>query len=252
MKVHFVGAGPGDPELLTCKANRLLREAQVCIFAGSLVSPEVLALIGTNAERHDSSSMSLSEIIAVYVEARSRGLDVVRLHSGEPSIYGAIAEQMDELDRLGIEYDIVPGISSFQAAASVLRAELTAPEVSQTVILTRARGRTPLPPSQELAKLAVSRATLCIFLSTGGLEEVVAALLPEYGAACPAAVVYHATWPDQKVIRTRLEDLAAAAGAAGLRKTAIILVGEALARSATRSRLYDSGFSHEYRKVGRP
>jgi len=252
MKVHFVGAGPGDPELLTCKAARLLREAQVCIFAGSLVSPEVLALIGANAERHDSSSMSLSEIIAVYVEARSRGLDVVRLHSGEPSIYGAIAEQMDELDRLGIEYDIVPGISSFQAAASVLRSELTSPEVSQTVILTRAHGRTPLPPSQELARLAVARATLCIFLSTGSVEDVVSALVPQYGVACPAAIVYHATWPDQKVVRTRLGDLAAAARTAGLRKTAIILVGEALARPAARSRLYDAAFSHEYRRAGQP
>lgn len=252
MKVHFVGAGPGDPELLTCKAERLLREARVCIFAGSLVSPGVLSLIGAQAERHDSAAMSLAEIIAVCVEARRRGLDVVRLHSGEPAIYGAIAEQMDELDRLGIEYDVVPGISSFQAAASILRTELTAPEVSQTIILTRARGRTPLPASQELARLAVSRATLCIFLSTGSVEDVVSTLLPEYGAACPAAIVYHATWPDQKVIRTRLEDLAAEARAAGLEKTAIILVGEALARPATRSRLYDAAFSHEYRKAGKP
>lgn len=252
MKVHFVGAGPGDPELLTCKAARLLREAQVCIFAGSLVSPGVLALIGAKAERHDSASISLSEIIAVCVDARGRGLDVVRLHSGEPSIYGAIAEQMDELDRLGIDYDIVPGISSFQAAASVLRSELTSPEVSQTVILTRARGRTPLPASQELAKLAVSRATLCIFLSTACVEEVVSALVPEYGADCPAAIVYHATWPDQKVIRTRLEDLAVAARSTGLRKTALILVGEALGRSAARSCLYDAAFSHEYRKAGQP
>ena len=159
---------------------------------------------------------------------------------------------MDELDRFGIEYEVVPGISAFQAAASLLRSELTVPEVAQTVILTRARGRTPLPASQELAKLAVSRATLCIFLSTGCVEEVVSALVPEYGADCPAAIVYHATWPDQKVIRTRLEDLAAATRAAGLRKTAIMLVGEALARPATRSRLYDAAFSHEYRKAGQP
>jgi precorrin-4/cobalt-precorrin-4 C11-methyltransferase len=252
MKVHFVGAGPGDPELLTRKAERLLRGTQVCIFAGSLVSPEVLTLIAPAAERYDSAGMSLDQIVAVCTDARARDLDVVRLHSGEPSIYGAIAEQMDELDRLGIEYEVVPGISSFQAAAAVLQTELTAPEISQTVILTRAAGRTPLPASQELARLASAHATLCIFLSTGHVEEVASALMPEYGAGCPAAIVYHATWPDQRVIRTRLADLAACAREAGLRKMAIILVGEALVRSTNRSRLYDGTFSHEYRKVVQP
>ena len=179
----------------------------------------------------------------------ARGLDVVRLHSGEPSIYGTIAEQMDELDHLGIEYEVVPGISSFQAAAAVLRTELTSPE---TLILTRARGRTPMPACQELAKLAAAHATLCIFLSTGRVEEVVSALMPEYGGECSAAIVYHATWPDQQVIQARLADLAAFTRAAGLGKTAIILVGEALARPATRSCLYDATFSHEYRKAGQP
>lgn len=252
MKVHFVGAGPGDPELLTRKAERLLYEACICIYAGSLVSPEVLALLGPSAEKHDSASMNLSEIIAVCEEARTRGVDVVRLHSGEPSLYGAIAEQMDELDRRGIEYDVTPGISSFQAAAAALRTELTAPEVAQTVILTRASGRTPLPPRQELARLASAHATLCIFLSTGHVEEVVAALLRDYGAACPAAVVYHVTWPDQQLIRTRLADLVSSVKAAGLNKTAIILVGEALARTEARSRLYDADFTHEYRRAVQP
>ncbi len=252
MKVHFVGAGPGDPELLTRKAERLLREARICIYAGSLVSPEVLALLAPTAEKHDSASMSLSEIIAVCEEAQGRDVDVVRLHTGEPALYGAIAEQMDELDRCGIEYDVTPGISSFQAAAAVLRTELTAPEVAQTVILTRASGRTPLPSSQELACLASAHATLCIFLSTGHVEEVAAALLPEYGPDCPTAVVYHVSWPDQQLIRTRLAELVSSVGAAGLHKTAIILVGEALARTAARSRLYDASFTHEYRRAVHP
>lgn len=252
MKVHFVGAGPGDPELLTRKAERLLREARICVYAGSLVSPEVLALLPPSADKYDSASMSLDEIIAVCEEARTHGTDVVRLHSGEPSLYGAIAEQMDELDRRGIEYDVTPGISSFQAAAAALRTELTAPEIAQTVILTRASGRTPLPPGQELARLARAHATLCIFLSTAHVEEVAAALLPDYGPACPAAVVYHVTWPDQQLIRTRLADLASSVRVAGLHKTAIILVGEALARTDARSRLYDASFTHEYRRAVQP
>jgi precorrin-4/cobalt-precorrin-4 C11-methyltransferase len=252
MKVHFVGAGPGDPELLTRKAERLLREARICVYAGSLVSPEVLALLPPSSDKYDSASMSLNEILAVCEGARVHGIDVVRLHSGEPSLYGAIAEQMDELDRRGIEYDVTPGISSFQAAAAALRTELTAPEIAQTVILTRASGRTPLPPGQELARLASAHATLCIFLSTGHVEEVAAALLPDYGPECPAAVVYHVTWPDQKLIRTRLADLASSVRAAGLQKTAIILVGEALARTDARSRLYDAAFTHEYRRAVHP
>ena len=252
MTVHFVGAGPGDPELLTRKAERLLREARICIYAGSLVSPEVLALLAPSAEKHDSASMSLGEIIAVCDEARGRDVDVVRLHSGEPALYGAIAEQMDELDQRGIDYDVTPGISSFQAAAAALRTELTAPEIAQTVILTRASGRTPVPPGQELARLASAHATLCIFLSTGHVEEIAAALLPAYGAACPAAVVYHVTWPDQQLIRTRLGDLVTSVRAAGLHKTAIILVGEALARTEARSRLYDASFTHEYRRAVHP
>jgi len=247
MMVHFVGAGPGDPELLTRKAERLLREARICVFAGSLVSPGVLALIAPGAERYDSAGMTLPETVAVYLQAQERGVDVVRLHSGEPALYGAIAEQMDELDRLGIAYDVVPGISSFQAAAAILQTELTAPEVAQTVILTRSSGRTPLPAEQELGQLARSHATLCIFLSTGHVEKIVSALLPEYGAECPAAVVYRASWPDQQVIRTRLAELAASVQAAGWRNTAMIVVGEALARSSRRSRLYDPAFAHGFR-----
>lgn len=251
MIVHFVGAGPGDPELLTRKAERLLREAHICIYAGSLVSPEVLALLGPSAEKYDSAALSLEQVTDIYLTARQRGVDVVRLHSGEPAIYGAIAEQMDALDRCGIAYDVTPGVSSFQAAAAALATELTAPEIAQTVILTRSSGRTPLPVGQELARLARAHATLCIFLSTAHVEDVAAELLPEYGGACPVAVVYHASWPDQRVIRTRLDSLAGAVKTAGLRKTSIILVGEALARGSARSKLYDPAFAHEYRGASR-
>jgi precorrin-4/cobalt-precorrin-4 C11-methyltransferase len=247
MMVYFVGAGPGDPELLTRKAERLLREAKVCIYAGSLVSDEVLAFVNLTAEMHDSAAMSLAEITAVYADAQRRDADVVRLHSGEPSLYGAIAEQMDELDRLGIAYDVTPGVSSFQAAAAALATELTAPETAQIVILTRTGGRTPLPAGQELTNLARARATLCIFLSTAHVAEIADSLLPVYGAACPAAVVYHASRPDQLVIRTRLDRLVKETESAGLRKTAIFLVGQALDRSAARSKLYDATFAHEYR-----
>ena len=251
MKVIFVGAGPGDPELLTIKAERLLRGCAVCIYAGSLVSPAVLALLPPTAERHDSATLTLEEIIALCRDAQARGLDVVRLHTGEPALYGAIREQMRELDRLGIAYEVVPGISSFQAAAAALCAELTAPEVSQTVILTRTAGRTPMPGEQDLRALAATRSTLCIFLSVHKLEEVAATLAEFYGPACPAAVVFHASWPDQLVIEGTLADLAEKVATAGIRKTAMILVGHALARKGAASKLYDAAFTHEYRE-GKP
>jgi precorrin-4/cobalt-precorrin-4 C11-methyltransferase len=164
MNVYFIGAGPGDPELLTLKAKRLLNRCPICIFAGSLVNPAVLDHLPADAERYDSALMSLDEITVLFQLARQRDMDVIRLHSGDPSIYGAIREQMNELDRLGIGYEVVPGVSSFQAAAATLCTELTAPEISQTIILTRTAGRTPMPEDQDLLKLAKSNATLCIFL----------------------------------------------------------------------------------------
>ncbi len=249
MMVYFVGAGPGDPDLLTQKAARLIRGAQVCIYAGSLLSPAVLSLLPESAERHDSANMTLEEIVAVCLSAHASDHDVVRLHSGEPSLYGAIGEQMAALARHGIGYEVVPGISAFQAAASVLRVELTAPEISQTVILTRAAGRTPVPPGQELAQLAASRATLCLYLSTDQVGAICGLLAPYYGPNCPAALVYHASWPDQHVIRTTLGSLAECVEAEGIRKTAIILVGAALGGSKTQSRLYDATFSHGFRKA---
>lgn len=252
MIVHFVGAGPGDPELLTLRAERLLKTCRICVYAGSLVSPEVLALIPNEAEKHDSAEMSLEEVVAVYRDARDRGIEVVRLHSGDPSIYGATREQMNALDALDIPYDVCPGVSSFQAAAAAIRAELTAPEISQTICLTRTAGRTPLPEEQELDRIARTKATLCIFLSAGKIAEAAATLAAHYGPDCPAAVVYRASWPEEKVIQGTLADIALKTEAAGIRSTALIIVGRALARDVPASRLYDTAFTHGFRKGTTP
>ena len=248
MKVFFVGAGPGDPELLTVKAARLLTNCRICIYAGSLVSPGVMDLVSGNSERYDSAAMSLEEIIRVCRDAKERNIDVVRLHSGDPSIYGAIREQMNELDRLGILYEIVPGVSAFQAAAAALRAELTAPEVAQTIILTRTGGRTPMPAEQELENLARSQATLCIFLSGHKIEEVVGALTASYGGDCPCAVVYHASWPDQKIIEGTLKDIAGKVRITDIGQTSVVIVGRALGRDIPASKLYDAAFTHKFRE----
>jgi precorrin-4/cobalt-precorrin-4 C11-methyltransferase len=249
MKVYFVGAGPGSPELLTVKAQRLLQHADCCIYAGSLVNPELLGLLKPTAQRHDSAGMSLEQIVDVFRTARQTNTDVVRLHTGEPSIYGAIGEQMDVLDGLGIEYEVVPGISSFQAAAAALRVELTAPEIAQTIILTRTPGRTPMPASEDLSRLARSRATLCIFLSADRIADLTVMLAEHYGADCPAAMVYHASWPDEKIVRGTLDNIAGQVAASGITRTALFLVGRTLARPAPHvSKLYDASFSHGYRE----
>lgn len=247
MKVWFVGAGPGDPELLTIKAQRLLRAAKVCIYAGSLIHPVILEETPAGCELHDSAEMTLAEIIAVCVTAHQRDVDVIRLHTGEPSIYGAIREQMNELDKLGIEYEVVPGISSFQASAAALKTELTAPEVSQTVILSRTSGRTPMPEKESLAALATTRSTLCLFLSVHKLDAVARELSEYYGDDCPVGVVYHVSWPDQRILRGTLADIAAQVEREGIRKTAMIVVGHALSREIPASKLYDPAFTHEYR-----
>jgi precorrin-4/cobalt-precorrin-4 C11-methyltransferase len=248
MKVYFVGAGPGDPELLTLRAARLLSCCRICIYAGSLVSPAVMELVNRNAMLYDSAGMNLDEIIAVCLKAREDRTDVVRLHSGDPSIYGAIREQMSALDKAGISYEVVPGVSAFQAAAAALNVELTAPEVAQTVILTRTSGRTPLPKEQELTRLAATQATLCIFLSGHKIAEVARILEDPYGGDCPAAVVYHASWPDQKIVTGTLTDIAGRAEAAGIGQTSLILVGRALGRDIAPSKLYDKAFTHGFRK----
>jgi precorrin-4/cobalt-precorrin-4 C11-methyltransferase len=247
MKVYFVGAGPGDPELLTVKAERLLKHCRICIYAGSLINHEVLSLLPPSAEKHDSAALDLEEITSLFRDAKARDIDVVRLHSGDPSIYGAIREQMNELDSWGIDYEVIPGVSSFQAAAATLRTELTAPEIAQTIILTRTSGRTPMPPEQELRALAQTRSTLCIFLSTHKMKEVAQTLADYYGPDCPVALVHKASWPDEQVIRGTLTDIAGKIATAGIRKTAMIVVGHALSRDIPVSKLYDPMFSHEYR-----
>jgi len=249
MQVIFVGAGPGDPELLTLRAARLLQSCRCCIYAGSLISPEVLALLPATATTYDSAGMTLEQVVQVYRQAREADVDVVRLHSGDPSIYGAIREQMRELDALGIAYQVVPGVSAFQAAAAALRTELTAPEISQTIILTRAAGRTSVPAAQELIRLAAAHATLCLFLSVHKLKELARTLAAEYGSECPAAAVYRASWPDQKIVRATLGTIAARVAAEGIGRTALIVVGQALGQSGPASRLYDAGFSHGYRQA---
>lgn len=250
MKVYFVGSGPGDPELLTRKAERLLRQAQVCVYAGSLVCPEILSLLPSTCRKYDSAEMDLQATTEVCRQAAASGVDVVRLHSGDPSIYGAIREQMNELDKLAIAYEVVPGVSSFQASAAALQTELTAPEVSQTIILTRVADRTPVPETQEIARLAATRSTLCIFLSVHKLAEICRTLSGHYGSDCPAAVVFRASWPDQKIIRGTLADLADKVIAQGVSRTAMIIVGQALSRDIPVSKLYDAAFSHGYRRAG--
>jgi precorrin-4/cobalt-precorrin-4 C11-methyltransferase len=250
MKVYFVGSGPGDPELLTIKAERLLKSCKICVYAGSLVNPEILRSLPESCEKHDSAAMDLPQICDVFVDASKRGLDVVRLHSGDPSIYGAIGEQMRELRKLGIDYEVIPGVSSFQASAAALKTELTAPDVSQTIILTRTAGRTPLPPEQELRELARSRSTLCIFLSADKIRSLATDLEPFYGRDCPVGVVFRASWPDQKIMRGTLESIADIMEESGTRKTAMIIVGRALSEELPSSKLYDPSFSHEFR-VGR-
>ncbi len=250
MKVYFVGAGPGDPELLTVKAHRLLAGCRICVYAGSLVNPALLEILPAGCALHDSAGMTLDEIVHVFRQASEQDVEVIRLHSGDPSIYGAIGEQMRAMDEIGIDYEVVPGVSSFQAAAAALRTELTAPEIAQTIVLTRTPGRTPVPPQQHPAKLAESGATLCIFLSTPRLGETVKELIPHYGADCPVGLVYHASWPDQIALRGTLGDIEEKVESAGVKKTAMIIVGHALGRGIPASRLYDGSFSHGFREAG--
>lgn len=248
MKVYFIGAGPGDPELLTIKAHDLLCTAKCCIYAGSLVSDQVLALLPDNCEKYDSASLSLNETIAIMHSCQKRDLDVMRLHTGEPALFGAIAEQMRALEQYQITFEVIPGISSFQAAAAAIQAELTAPDIAQTVILSRIAGRTPVPPEQELVHLAATRSTLCLFLSVHKMAYLTQTLIPYYGEDCPIAVVYRASWPDQIVVEGTLANIVAQVKEAGITRTAIILVGPALKRQGGLSKLYDETFSHGYRQ----
>jgi precorrin-4/cobalt-precorrin-4 C11-methyltransferase len=248
MQVTFIGAGPGDPELLTLKGKKALEEADVVIYAGSLVNPEVLEFAKEGAEVHNSATMTLEETHRVILEAVGAGKKVARLHTGDPSIYGAIGEQMELLEAAGVEYEVIPGVSSFTAAAAALKKEFTVPGGPQTVIVTRLAGRTPVPEEEALKDLAKHRASLCIFLSASMIDEVVEELKAGYDADTPVAVVYKATWPDEKVIITTLDKVAGEVKKQGIRKTALILVGDFLAQKGKRSKLYSKKFSHGFRR----
>jgi precorrin-4/cobalt-precorrin-4 C11-methyltransferase len=250
-RVIFVGAGPGDPELLTLKGKKALGEADMIIYAGSLVNLELLVYAGEGADLHDSASLTLEEIIALMEGAVCEKKRVVRLHTGDPSIYGALDEQLYRLEALGIDYEIVPGVSSAMAAAAALGQELTVPEVCQTVIFTRLEGKSPVPDRERLANLAQSQATLVIFLSLDRIEKVMKELAVGYPLETPVAVVYRASWPEERIIRGSLADIAVKVRGAGLERQALILVGEALdsrqKREALRSQLYHGDFPHGYR-----
>ena len=247
MKVYFIGAGPGDPELITVKGKRIIESSGYCIYAGSLVNKEILNYCRKNTKIYDSASMALEEIITVMEEAKEMNINVARVHTGDPSIYGAIQEQMSELDKRGIDYEVVPGVSSFLAAAAALKQELTLPGVSQTVIITRIEGRTPVPETEKLEMLSKAKATLCIFLSIKEIKRVVDILKPAYGNDCPVAIVYKASWKDEKVITSSLSDVVDATIQNNIERTAMIIVGNVLSRKFEYSKLYDKHFKHTHR-----
>jgi precorrin-4/cobalt-precorrin-4 C11-methyltransferase len=240
--VHFIGAGPGAADLITLRAQRLLAECSVCLYAGSLVSPDVLSHCPDGARLIDTADFNLDEILQAMVDANADGLDVARLCSGDPAVFSAVAEQARRLDRLGIAYDITPGVSAFAAAAAAVRRELTVPGVGQTVVLTRiAQRATPMPPGEELASLAATGATLVLHLAVQRIDQVVAEVEPHYGPDCPAAVVAYASQPEEVIVRGTVATIAAQVHAAGIRRTAVIIVGRVLAAEGFRdSHLYSA------------
>lgn len=248
--VHFVGAGCGAPDLITVRGMRLLEKADVIIYTGSLVNPELLSYARDDCELYNSAHMHLGQVIGQMKDAESRGLTTVRLHTGDPCLYGAIREQMDWLETLHIPYDYCPGVSAFSGVAAALKAEYTLPEVSQSVIITRMAGRTPVPERESIRSLAAHGATMVIFLSAGMLKELSSELLAGgYDRDCPAAIVYKASWPEEKVLRCHVADLAKTAEAEGITKTALIVVGNVLGDDYALSKLYDAGFSTGYRQT---
>jgi precorrin-4/cobalt-precorrin-4 C11-methyltransferase len=247
--VHFIGAGPGAPDLITLRGLRLVERSPYCLYAGSLVPVEILAAAPPGARLVDTAPLTLDAILGHMAEAHAERLEVARLHSGDPSLYGAIAEQMRRLEALGIPFDVTPGVPSFAAAAAALGCELTLPEVAQTVILTRTATRSSrMPEGEALERLAATGATLAIHLSIANLARVVRALLPGYGPDCPAVIACRVSWPDELLLRGTLADIRAKAKAAGITRTALVLVGRALgAGPAPESRLYMPGHHHLFR-----
>ncbi|MBR3026382.1 MAG: precorrin-4 C(11)-methyltransferase [Oscillospiraceae bacterium] len=247
--INFVGAGCGAPDLITVRGMRLLEKADVIIYAGSLVNPDLLEYAPDHCEIHNSAVMTLDEVISVMERAEAENKMTVRLHTGDPSVFGAIREQMDRLDTLGISYEVCPGVSSFCGAAAALNAEYTLPDVSQTVILTRMAGRTPVPEREQIRSLAAHHATMVVFLSAGMTKKLSEELIAGgYGPDTPAAIVYKASWPDEKVCRCTVGTLEDTAKANGISKTALITVGNFLGDDYSLSKLYDPEFETEFRK----
>jgi len=252
MTIHFIGAGPGAADLLTLRGRDLLARCPVCLYAGSLVAPEILAHCPQDARIIDTAPLSLDAIIAEMQNAHAAGQDVARLHSGDLSIWSAVGEQTRRLEALGIPFTITPGVPAFAAASAALKRELTLPEVAQSVVLTRTSGRaSAMPPTETLAAFAAARATMAIHLSIHALARVVAELMPFYGVDCPIALVYRASWPDERILRGTLATIEALAGAAPMERTALILVGPALAAEDFReSALYDADYDRRFRPTG--
>ena len=250
--VHFVGAGSGAADLITVRGARLLREADVVIYAGSLVNPEVLQYTADNCKIYNSAEMTLEQVLEVIQTAEAAGKTTVRLHTGDSSIYGAVREQFDELNRMGIDYDVCPGVSAFCGAAASLKAEYTLPDVSQTVIITRTAGRTQVPERESIQSLAAHKATMVLFLSTKLTEKLQAELLAGgYEPETPAAVVYKATWPEEKMFRCTVGTLHQTVTENHLTKTSLIIVGNCMGEKYLRSRLYAPDFSTEYREASK-
>lgn len=246
--VHFVGAGPGAPDLITVRGKSLLERADSIIYAGSLVNKELLNYAPKNCSVYNSASMTLDDVINVISENERKGLNTVRLHTGDPSVYGAVREQFDRLKELNIDFDVTPGVSSMFAAASALKTEFTLPDVTQTVIITRMEGRTPVPESESLEELSKHNSAMVIFLSVHMIENLVSKLLTNYEKNTPAAVVYRASWNDEKIIKGTLEDIAEKTKKNGVNKTALVFVGDFMSDVYSLSKLYDKHFTHEYRK----
>lgn len=247
--IYFIGAGPGDVDLITVKGRDTLSRADIVIYAGSLVSPEHMKFCKDNVEKYNSASMTLEEVIEVMLKGESQGKTIVRLHTGDPSMYGAIKEQMDELDKHeNIKYEVIPGVSSCMAAAAVIKKEFTLPSITQTLILTRVEGRTPVPETEDLEKLASVGASMAIFLSISMIDKVVAKLRKGYGRNVPIAIVERATWEDERVIYGTLDDISEKVKAAGIIKCAQILVGDFIDCEYEKSKLYDKSFSHMFRE----
>jgi precorrin-4/cobalt-precorrin-4 C11-methyltransferase len=251
--VYFIGAGPGAPDLITVRGQRLIERCLVCLYAGSLVPEAIVASAPPGALVRDTAPLDLDQIVGLIAEADARGDDVARVHSGDPSIYGAIAEQMRRLDAMGIGYEVVPGVPAFAAAAARLATELTLPDVSQTIILTRTAGKaSPMPPRETLEILGASGATLAIHLSVRNLAYVETALVPHYGADCPAVIVYRVTWPDEEIIRTTLSEMRMRVREHKITRTALVFVGRVFAApDFSDSRLYAAGYAHLLRNAGK-